>query len=85
MAGSVKTHILEYKPREEAVKMGLWGLPEWPRKVPKACRAALWASLYRLLPLGLPGDWQGWAGGLPKAPPRGFLEAPDPEAWQKGT
>ena len=40
-ADTMKTQILDNEPREEAAGMGLWVLPELPRKVPKAATAAL--------------------------------------------
>ena len=82
LAGSVKTQILEYKPREEAARMGLWGPPEWPRKVLKAARAALGIPLQATVTgaaRGLAGvGW--WAA---KGPSKRVSRGPRPKSLTK--
>ena len=81
-ADTKKTQILEYKPREEAARMGLWGGPEWPRKVPKAARAALGIPLQATVTgaaRGLAGvGW--WAA---KGPSKGVSRGPRPRGLHK--
>ena len=78
----MKTQILDNKPREEAAEMGLWGLPKWPRKVPKAARAALGIPLQATVTgaaRGLAGvGW--WAA---KGPSKRVSRGPRPKRMAK--